>query len=84
MNDILTQLNSAGGSLVVIIPSLMQILKKIPFVVELQKTLPIYEIMTVAIGIGGAYALGLSTPIITGIIAALASNKGYDIIKGTK
>jgi len=82
MEELITQVGASGGILVVLIPSIIQILKKVPFLLEVQKTIPIYQILSIALGIGGAYSLGLTTPIITGLIAGLAAGKGYDIVKG--
>jgi len=82
MEELITQVGTSGGILVVLIPSIIQILKKVPFLLEVQKTIPIYQILSIALGIGGAYSLGLTTPIITGLIAGLAAGKGYDIVKG--
>jgi len=82
MEELITQVGTSGGILVVLIPSIIQIFKKVPFLVELQKTFPIYQILSVGLGIGGAFSLGLATPVITGLIAGLAASKGYDIVKG--
>lgn len=43
---------------------------------------PAYELLSLGLGIGGAFLLGLPAPIVTGIVAALAAGKGYDITKG--
>ena len=82
MEEIITQAGTSGGILVVLIPSIIQIIKKVPFLAELQKTFPIYQLLSLALGIGGAFTLGLAAPIMTGVIAGLAAGKGYDIVKG--
>ena len=81
MEELVKQIGSSGGVLLLLIPPLVQVLKKVPMLVKLQETVPVYEIASLALGIGGAYALGLPTPVITGIIAGLAAGKGYDIIR---
>ena len=63
------------------IPPLIQILKKVPLIVKLQDDFPIYEVASVALGVGGAFALGIPVPIVSGIVAGLAAGKGYDIVK---
>ena len=82
MEELITQVGTSGGILVVLIPSIIQIIKKVPFLVEMQKTLPIYQVLSIALGIGGAFTLGLAAPVMTGVIAGLAAGKGYDIVKG--
>ena len=82
MEELITQVGTSGGLLVVLIPSIIQILKKVPYLLVMQKTIPIYQILSIALGIGGAFSLGLATPVITGLIAGLAAGKGYDIVKG--
>ena len=82
MEELITQVGTSGGILVVLIPSIIQIIKKVPFLVEMQKTLPIYQVLSIALGIGGAFTLGLAAPVMTGVIASLAAGKGYDIVKG--
>jgi len=84
MEDLITKIGQSGSQLVVIIPVLIQVFKKIPFLADLQKEIPIYQILAIGLGVAGAYSLGLSTPIITGIIVGLASGKGYDIVKSKK
>jgi len=54
----------------------------VPFVVKLHtEGNPIFELLSLGIGIGGAFALGLPAPIVTGIVAGLAAGKGYDFAK---
>ena len=69
--------------MVLLIPPLMQLLKKVPFVVKLQADgNPAFEILSIALGVAGAFALGLPAPIVTGVVAGLAAGKGYDFAKG--
>jgi len=82
MEELINQVGTSGGILVVLIPSIIQIFKKVPFLVALQKTFPIYQILSIGLGIGGAFSLGLATPVITGLIVGMAAGKGYDIVKG--
>lgn len=84
MEELIKQMGDSAGVLILLIPPLVQVLKKIPFMAELQKTVPIYDILSIALGIGGAYALGLPIPIINGIVAGLAAGKGYDFVKGSE
>lgn len=83
MEELIKQFGESGGVLLLLIPPLVQILKKLPMIVKLQTDgVPAYEIASLAMGIGGAFALGLPTPVITGIVAGLAAGKGYDFVKG--
>lgn len=82
MEELISQMGKSAGILLMLIPPIVQIVKKVPVVVELQKTVPIFEILSIALGIGGAYALGIPVPIVNGIVAGLAAGKGYDIVKG--
>lgn len=82
MEETLTQISESGGILVVLIPSIVQIFKKVPFLVDMQKTIPIYQMLSIGLGVAGAFSLGLSAPIITGIVAGLAAGKAFDIVKG--
>lgn len=84
MEDLITQLNESAGVLILLIPPLVELLKKIPIVKKLQKDIPLYEIISVVLGVAGAYALNVNAPIIQGIIAGLAAGKGYDFVKGDK
>jgi len=85
MEELVKQIGDNGGLLLLIIPPIIQAIKKIPILVKLQGDgMPIYEIASLALAIGGAYAFGLPTPIVTGAIAWLASGKGYDYLKGQK
>jgi len=82
MEELIKQMGNSAGVLLMLIPPIVQIVKKIPQVVELQKTIPVYEILSIGLGIAGAFALGIPTPLISGIVAGLAAGKGYDIVKG--
>ena len=83
MEQLIEQMGQTGGILVLLIPPLMQLLKKVQFIVKLQADgNPAFEILSIAIGIGGAFALGLPAPIVTGVVAGLAAGKGYDFAKG--
>ena len=83
MDELVKQIGSSGGILVLLIPALVQVLKRIPFVTQLQAAkFPAYEILSLALGVGGAFALGLPNALIAGIIAGLAAGKGYDVVKG--
>jgi len=82
MEELIKQMGQSGGVLLILIPSIVQVFKRIPQVVELQKTMPVYELLSIGIGIAGAFALGIPTPLISGIVAGLAAGKGYDIVKG--
>lgn len=86
MEELIKQMGDSAGVLILLIPPIVQILKKIPVLTELQKTVPIYELLSIVLGIGGAYALGIPVPIINGVVAGLAAGKGYDFVKskGTK
>jgi hypothetical protein len=58
-------------------------LKKIPFFVKLQgDDVPVWQIASLVLGIGGAFALSLPNPVVAGIMAWLAAGKGYDYVKG--
>ena len=81
MEELIKQMGESAGVLILLIPPIVQILKKIPVLTELQKTVPIYELLSIVLGIGGAYALGIPVPIINGIVAGLAAGKGYDFVK---
>ncbi len=83
MEEILKQVQATGGILVVLVPAVLQILKTIPPVVKAQKAgYPVYEVLGVLLGVGGAYALGIANPIVAGIVVGLAAEKGFDIVKG--
>jgi hypothetical protein len=86
MQELIEKMGESAGVLLLLIPPLVQILKRVPIIAELQKTVPVYELLSIALGIGGAYALGIPVPIINGIVAGLAAGKGYDFVKskGTK
>ena len=76
---------ASGGILLVVVPALVQILKKVPLLTKLQdNNVPVWQLASLGLAIGGAYALGLPTPLITGIMAGLASGKGYDFVKPKK
>ena len=81
MEELIKQVGNSGGVLLMLIPPIIQVLKKVPMIVKLKESIPIYEIASIALGIGGAFALGLPTPIVTGVVAGLAAGKGYDIVK---
>jgi len=81
MEQLINQMGESAGVLVLLIPPIVQILKKVPVLAELQKSAPVYEILSVALGVGGAFALGLPTPVVSGIVAGLAAGKGYDFVK---
>ena len=85
MLETLTPLiNSAaesGGQLLLLVPPLIQILKKVPWLVKLQKNkVPVWQLASLGLSVGGAFLLGLPAPLMTGIIAGLASGKAYDMV----
>jgi len=45
--------------------------------------LPGYEILSIALGVGGAFMLGIPNALVVGIVSGLAAGKGYDWAKGT-
>jgi hypothetical protein len=60
-------------------------LKKVPFLVKLQKAdVPAYEILSLALGIAGAFALGIPNAVVIGIVTGLAAGKGYDFVANNK
>jgi hypothetical protein len=81
MEQLLKQMGESAGMLVLLIPPLIQVLKKFPIITKLQETAPVYEIASIALGIAGAFALGIPVPIVSGVVAGLAAGKGYDIVK---
>lgn len=83
MDELLQQIGQSGGVLVLLIPPIVQILKRIPLVVNLNKNAPVYELLSLGLGVAGAFALGLPNALITGIVAGLAAGKGYDVAVGT-
>jgi hypothetical protein len=85
MDEIVTTLGKTGAGLVVVIPLLVQLLKRFPVVVRLQaEEYPIYELASIAVGVGLAWATGLPNPIFSGIVSGLAAGKGYDLIASNK
>jgi len=82
MDTLVKQIGESGGILVLLIPSLIQIFKRIPFVVKLDAGgFPVYELLSLGLGIGGAFVLGIPNAVIAGIVTGLAAGKGYDIVK---
>jgi hypothetical protein len=81
MEQLINQMGESAGLLVLLIPPLVQVLKKIPLVNELQKAFPVYDVASIALGVGGAFLLGIPVPIVSGIVAGLAAGKGYDMVK---
>jgi hypothetical protein len=53
-------------------------------VVKLQDSFPVYEVASIALGVAGAYALGIPVPIVNGVVAGFAAGKGYDFVKEKK
>jgi hypothetical protein len=45
---------------------------------------PVWQLLSIVLGIGGAYSMALPSPILVGVLAGLASGKGYDFVKGDK
>jgi hypothetical protein len=83
LKGLVQQIGDSGGILVLLVPALVQVLKKIPFIVKLQENkFPAYELLALALSVGGAHVLGLPNAIVTGVIAWLAAEKGYDYAKG--
>ena len=75
-------MTGSGGMIALLIPPLIQILKRIPFLAKLQgNDIPVWDILSIALGIGGAYSLALPSPIVVGVLAGLAAGKGYDFVK---
>jgi hypothetical protein len=44
----------------------------------------VYEVASIALGVAGAYALGIPVPIVNGVVAGFAAGKGYDFVKEKK
>jgi hypothetical protein len=84
--EILTKLgiDASGGvlSLIAIIPFVVARLKSYPVLESLQgKGYPAYEVTAVVLGVLGSLAMGVSNPVVTGIVFGLAGIGGRQIAK---
>lgn len=85
MEQLITQLGPSAAGLIAVVPLLVQQLKKLPVVVGLQKRgYPAYELLSLALGIAGAFAFGLPNPLFAGAIVGLAASGAYDNVKKPK
>lgn len=83
ISDIVAQLGAPSVLLTALVPVILQMLKRIPAIEKLQKDgYKVYELLPIIIAVFGAFVLKLPIPIVTGIISGLASEKGYDFVKG--
>ena len=79
---IIDQIGSSGGLLVMLVPVVVQALKKVPFIAKLQKDgFKMFQLLPLLLGIVGAVVLKLPAPVVIGIITGLASEKGYDFVR---
>jgi len=82
MEKLLTELGPSAAGLIAVVPLLVQQFKKWPVIVRLQdRGYPAYELLSLALGIGGAFALALPSPIFAGLIVGLAASGAYDNVK---
>lgn len=74
----------AATTLIAIVASVVQQLKRLPAIVSLQEKFPAYQVASLALGVAGAYLMALPNPIVAGILIGLSASGAYDIVADTK
>lgn len=69
-----------GESLIVVavVAAVLQLLKRIPALAVLTAWLPL---VSLGLGVGGAFLWGVTDPLPTGILIGLVASGGYDVLK---
>lgn len=84
MIDLTTQLGEKAMILVPIIAVLVNEFKRSKWIIALKDKLPIFTLLSIALGIGGAYLQTIPNPIVAGIIIGLVSSGVYSAAKVPK
>ena len=71
-------------AMVGIIAALVQQFKRVKILTKLQDHVPIYVIISVALGISGAYYIGATNPEIEGVMMGLTACGAYSATKSSK
>lgn len=82
LNPLIEQIGAPGALLTIIVPLIVQGLKKISIFKKLQEDgYKVFEIAPMVLAIIGAFALKLPVPLVWGVVSGFAGQKGYDFIK---
>jgi len=81
MIDLSTELSEKAIILVPIVAVFVNELKRSEWIISLQKKLPIFTLLSIALGIGGAYLQSVPNPIMAGVIVGLMASGIYSASK---
>lgn len=69
-------------------PSMLAVVPLVAYVIEVMKTLPKADkikpylpIISMVVGVGGAYAFSIANPVVAGIMIGMAASTGYNGFK---
>ena len=79
--DLTTQLNEKAIVLIPIVAVLVNEFKRSKWIVALQDKLPIFTLISIALGIGGAYLQAIPNPIVAGLIIGFMASGVYSAAK---
>ena len=81
MIDLSTELSEKAIILVPIVAVLVNELKRSAWILSLQNKLPIFTLLSIALGIGGAYLQTIPNPIMAGFIIGIMASGIYSASK---
>jgi len=81
MIDLTTQLGEETMILIPIVAVLVNEFKRSEWIIALQDKLPIFTLLSIALGIGGSYLQTVPNPIVAGIIIGLVASGVYSAAK---
>jgi len=81
MIDLSTELSEKAIILVPIVAVLVNEFKRLAWIISLQKKLPIFTLLSIVLGICGAYLQTIPNPIMAGVIVGLMASGIYSASK---
>lgn len=84
MEELTTQFGAGAAMLVGLIAGIVQQFKRSPAIEKLQEKFPVYQILSLGLGVLGAMQFALPNPIFAGLFIGAASMGAFDTVKKVK
>jgi len=81
MEELTTQFGSVAAMLVGLVGVVVQQFKRAPAMENLQKKIPVYQGLSLGLGILGAFQFGIPNPIFAGLFIGLGAMGAFDTVK---